>query len=557
MKQLIECVPNFSEGRDPSVIRQITDEIEAVDGVQLLNVDPGKATNRTVVTFVGEPAAVIEAAYRAIKKAAEVIDMSRHTGEHPRMGATDVCPLIPIANISMAETAEWARRLGEKVGDPLSIPVYLYEAAAIQRERRNLATIRAGEYEGFKEKLQKPEWKPDFGPAVFNAKAGATVIGARDFLVAYNVNLNTTSVRRANSVAFDVREQGRVLLDHRGKKVLNEAGEPDRVAGACKSVKGIGWFIEEYGIAQVSMNLTNLNETPLHIAFDECCKSAEKRGLRVTGSELVGLVPKQVLIDAGKYFLKKQERSAGVSEAELIRIAVRTFGLDELSPFDPQKRVIEYLLEDAKAAPLSKMSLKTFADETASESPAPGGGSIAAYVGSLGASLATMVANLSSHKRGWEDRWAVFSDIAEQGQRLKDALLHKVDEDTAAFNAIMNAMGLPKGSENERLIRKEAMNEATKLAIEVPLSTMRLSLESFSIIQKMAEIGNPNSVSDAGVGALCARAAVRGAYLNVKINTVGFEDTAYIETTLAEAEKMLLEAEKLEGTVLEIVNNKI
>ncbi len=557
MKQLIECVPNFSEGRDPSVIRQITDEIEAVDGVQLLNVDPGKATNRTVVTFVGEPAAVIEAAYRAIKKAAELIDMSRHTGEHPRMGATDVCPLIPIANISMAETAEWARSLGEKVGDPLSIPVYLYEAAATRPERRNLATIRAGEYEGFKEKLQKPEWKPDFGPAVFNAKAGATVIGARDFLVAYNVNLNTTSVRRANSVAFDVREQGRVLLDHRGKKVLNESGEPERVAGACKSVKGIGWFIEEYGIAQVSMNLTNLSETPLHIAFDGCCKSAEKRGLRVTGSELVGLVPKQVLIDAGKYFLKKQERSAGVSEAELIRIAVRTLGLDELSPFDPKKRVIEYLLEDDKAAPLSKMSLKTFADETASESPAPGGGSIAAYVGSLGASLATMVANLSSHKRGWDDRWEIFSNIAEAGQRLKDALLHKVDEDTAAFNAIMNAMSLPKGSENERLMRKEAMTAATKLAIEVPLSTMRLALESFGIIQKMAEIGNPNSVSDAGVGALCARAAVRSAYLNVKINAAGFEDKTYIETILAEAENMLLQAEKLEDRVLDIVNKKI
>ncbi len=557
MKQLIECVPNFSEGRDPSVIRQITDEIEAVEGVQLLNVDPGKATNRTVITFVGEPAAVIEAAYRAIKKAAEVIDMSRHTGEHPRMGATDVCPLIPIANITMAETAEWARRLGEKVGDPLSIPVYLYEAAATRPERRNLATIRAGEYEGFKEKIQRPEWKPDFGPAIFNAKAGATVIGARDFLVAYNVNLNTTSVRRANSVAFDVREQGRVLLDHRGEKVLNESGNPERVAGACKAVKGIGWFIEEYGIAQVSMNLTNLDETPLHIAFDECCKSAEKRGLRVTGSELVGLVPKQVLIDAGKYFLKKQQRSAGVSEAELIRTAVRTFGLDELSPFDPQKRVIEYLLEDGKASPLSKMSLETFADETASESPAPGGGSIAAYVGSLGVSLATMVANLSSHKWGWDDRWETFSDVAEQGQRLKDALLHKVDEDTAAFNAIMSAMGLPKSSENERLIRKDAVTAATKLAIEVPLSTMRLALDSFSIIQKMAEIGNPNSVSDAGVGALCARAAVRGAYLNVKINAVGFEDKTYIEQVIIEAEKMSLEAEKLEDTILGIVNQKI
>lgn len=555
MKQLIECVPNFSEGRDPSVIKQITNEIEAVEGVQLLNVDPGKATNRTVVTFVGEPAAVVEAAFRAIKKAAEVIDMSHHTGEHPRMGATDVCPLVPIANISMAETADWARRLGEMVGGPLSIPVFLYEAAASRPERRNLSTIRAGEYEGLSEKLKKADWQPDFGPAVFNAKAGATVIGARDFLVAYNVNLNTTSVRRANSVAFDVREQGRVLTDEKGKKILDESGEPKRIAGTCKSVKGIGWYIEEYGIAQVSMNLTNLRETPLHIAFDACCKSAEKRGLRVTGSELVGLVPKQVLLDAGKYFLKKQQRSAGVSEAELIKIAIKTFGLDELSPFDPQKRVIEYLLDSP--APLSKMTLKTFADETASESPAPGGGSIAAYVGSLGASLATMVANLSSHKRGWDDRWETFSDVAEIGQRLKDALLHKVDEDTAAFNAIMNAMSLPKSNENERVLRKKAMAEATKLAIEVPLSTMRLALESFDIIQKMAEIGNPNSVSDAGVGALCARAAVRGAYLNVKINASGFEDKNYIDMVINEAQEILVKAEKLEADILAIVEAKM
>jgi glutamate formiminotransferase / formiminotetrahydrofolate cyclodeaminase len=557
MKQLIECVPNFSEGRDLSVIRQITDEIQAVDGVQLLNVDPGKATNRTVVTFVGEPAAVIEAAFRAIKKASEVIDMSRHTGEHPRMGATDVCPLVPIANISMAETAEWAKKLGAMVGEPLSIPVFLYEAAASRPERRNLATIRAGEYEGLKEKLQKPDWTPDFGPVTFNAKAGGTVIGARDFLVAYNVNLNTTSVRRANSVAFDVREQGRIVLDERGKKVLDETGEPKRIAGACKSVKGIGWFIEEYGVAQVSMNLTNLTETPLHIAFDTCCKSAENRGMRVSGSELVGLVPKHVLVEAGKYFLKKQKRSAGVSEAELIKIAVKTFGLDELSPFDPQKRVIEYLLEDAKSAPLSKMTLKTFADETASESPAPGGGSIAAYVGSLGASLATMVANLSSHKKGWDDKWLIFSEVAEEGQRLKDALLHKVDEDTAAFNAIMQAMSLPKGNENERIARKEAMTAATKLAIEVPLSTMRLSLESFGIIKKMAEFGNPNSVSDVGVGALCARAAVRGAYLNVKINASGFEDKVFIERVLREADDMVLEAERLEIAALQIINGKI
>ncbi len=557
MKQLIECVPNFSEGRDPSVIRQITNEIEAVEGVQLLNVDPGKATNHTVVTFVGEPAAVVEAAFRAIKKASEVIDMSRHTGEHPRMGATDVCPLVPIANISMAETAEWARRLAAMVGEPLSIPVFLYEAAASRPERQNLATIRAGEYEGLPEKLKKKEWQPDFGPAVFNPKAGATVIGARDFLVAYNVNLNTTSVRRANSVAFDVREQGRILLDEKGKKILDEAGEPKRQAGVCKSVKGIGWFIEEYGIAQVSMNLTNLKETPLHIAFDACCQSAQNRGLRVTGSELVGLVPKQVLLDAGKYFLKKQQRSAGASEAELIKIAVRTFGLDELSPFDPQKRVIEYLLADEKKAPLSKMSLKTFADETASESPAPGGGSIAAYVGSLGAALATMVANLSSHKRGWDARWKIFSTVAELGQALKDALLHKVDEDTAAFNAIMNAMSLPKSTENERRDRKKALAEATKLAIEVPLSTMRLAVQSMDIIQEMADIGNPNSVSDAGVGALCARAAVRGAYLNVKINASGFEDASFIEMTMWEADTLLAKAKEMEEAILQVVDSKM
>ena len=556
-KQLIECVPNFSEGRDMSIIKQITDEIESVEGVLLLNVDPGKATNRTVVTFVGEPQAVVQAAFLAIKKASEVIDMRQHKGEHPRMGATDVCPLIPIAHISMEETADWARRLGEMVGAPLSIPVFLYESAASKPERQNLATIRAGEYEGLAEKLKKPEWQPDFGLTVFNAKAGGTVIGARDFLVAYNVNLNTTSVRRANSVAFDVREQGRVVTDEKGKTVLDEKGEPKREAGMCKSVKGIGWFIEEYGIAQVSMNLTNINETPLHIAFEACCQSAEKRGMRVTGSELVGLVPKRVLIEAGQYFLKKQKRSAGVSEEELIKIAVKTFGLDELTPFDPQKRVIEYLLESPTANPLSKMSLQKFADETASESPAPGGGSIAAYLGALGAALATMVANLSSHKKGWDARWEEFSDWAEKGQALKDALLKKVDEDTAAFNAIMEAMQLPKSSEIEKKARKTALQAATKLAIEVPLSTMRLSMESFNIIKAMAEIGNPNSVSDAGVGALCARAAVRGAYLNVKINMGGFEDKDYVEKTLNEANMMIMQADVLEKEVLEIVESKI
>ena len=555
--QLIECVPNFSEGRNMSIIKQITDEIESVEGVLLLNVDPGKATNRTVVTFVGAPDAVVQAAFLAIKKAAELIDMSQHKGEHPRMGATDVCPLIPIAHISMQETAEWARRLGAMVGHPLSIPVFLYEAAASKPERRNLAHIRGGEYEGLSEKLKKPEWQPDFGVAVFNPKAGATVIGARDFLVAYNVNLNTTSVRRANSVAFDVREQGRVLTDEKGKTLLDEKGEPKRQAGMCKSVKGIGWFIEEYGIVQVSMNLTNINETPLHIAFEACCKSAENRGMRVTGSELVGLVPKRVLIEAGQYFLKKQQRSAGISDEEIIKIAVKTFGLDELSPFDPSKRIIEYLLEDANADPLSKMTLRQFANETASESPAPGGGSIAAYIGSLGAALATMVANLSSHKKGWDARWETFSDWAERGHALKDALLKKVDEDTAAFNAIMEAMQLPKNNDTEKAARKAALQAATKYAIEVPLSTMRLSLESFDIIKAMAEIGNPNSVSDAGVGALCARAAVRGAYLNVKINAAGFDDKDFIEKTLKEANEIVEKATIFEEEILNIVDSKM
>lgn len=557
IKQLIECVPNFSEGRDMAVIKQITDEIKQVEGVLLLNVDPGKATNRTVVTFVGEPHAVVQAAYLAIKKAAEVIDMSQHKGEHPRMGATDVCPLIPIAHITMEETAEWAKHLGEMVGTTLSIPVYLYEAAATKPERKNLATIRAGEYEGLAEKLRKPEWQPDFGPAVFNAQAGATVIGARDFLVAYNINLNTTSVRRANSIAFDVREQGRIVTDDKGKIILDENGEPKREPGMCQAVKGIGWFIEEYGIAQVSMNLTNINVTPLHVAFEACCTSAEKRGMRVTGSELVGLVPKRVLIEAGQYFLKKQKRSAGISEAEIIKIAVKTLGLDELSPFDPQKRVIEYLLESPEATPLSMMSLKKFADETASESPAPGGGSIAAYLGSLGAALATMVANLSSHKKGWDARWEEFSDWAEQGQILKDALLKKVDEDTTAFNAIMAAMQLPKSTDTEKAVRKTALQSATKQAIEVPLSTMRLATDSFVVIKAMAEIGNPNSISDAGVGALCARTAIKGAYLNVKINTGGYDDKAYVENVLAEAMSMMAEADKQESEILNIVESKI
>ena len=560
MKQLIECVPNFSEGRDMSIIKQITDEIESVEGVKLLDVDPGKATNRTVVTFVGEPSAAIDAAFLAMKKAAELIDMSKHTGEHPRQGATDVCPLIPIANITMEETAEWAHRLGARVGRELAFPVFMYEAAATRPERQNLATIRAGEYEALPEKLKRADFKPDYGAAKFNAQAGATVIGARDFLIAYNVNLNTTSVRRANSVAFDVREQGRVKREGNpitGKIMRDENGEALRTPGSCKSVKGIGWFIEEYGVAQVSMNLTNISVTPLYQAFEECRKSAERRGMRVTGSEVVGLVPLKVMLEAGRYFLKKQNRSTGVSEAELIKIAVKSMGMDDLSPFEPRKKIIEYLLEDNLSAPLIKMNLSRFADETASESPAPGGGSVAAYVGALGVSLATMVANLSSHKRGWDDRWEEFSEWAEKGQKIKEELVKLVDEDTNAFNAIMAAFRLPKGTEEEKVARSQAIQDATKFAIETPLKTMEVSLDSFEIVKAMADIGNPNSVTDAGVGALCARAAVHGAFLNVKINCGDYKDKKYVKDILAKATKMTKAADKLEKEVMKIVNSKM
>ena len=556
-KQLVECVPNFSEGRDLNIIKQITDEIEKVDGVRLLDVDPGKATNRTVVTFVGHPKAVIEAAFQAIKKASELIDMSKHSGEHPRMGATDVCPLIPISGITMEETAAYAHELGKRVGESLQIPVFMYEAAATSPDRQNLAIIRAGEYEGMAAKLKDPKWHPDYGTNIFNERAGATVIGARDFLVAYNVNLNTTSVRRANSVAFDVRENGRIKTDANGKNVLDTSGEPIRIPGACKSVKAIGWYIEEYGIAQISMNLTNINETPLHITFDACCQSAQGRGLRVTGSELVGLVPKSVLIDAGKHFLKQQKRSVGISEKELIHIAVRTLGLDELSPFDPSKKVIEYLLEDKSSHPLVQKNLIDFANETASESPAPGGGSISAYVGALGISLGTMVANLSSHKVGWDDKIDYFSDIADQGQKFKDTLLDLVDADTHAFNKIMDAIRMPKVSDEEKVARKAAMHAATVGAIEVPLKVMKVSLDSMNILKEMAENGNPNSVSDAGVGALCARTAVEGAALNVKINCSGFDDKAYVADALRQADNMLQEAKKMEREILKHVEQVI
>ena len=559
--QLIECVPNFSEGQDMTVIRQITDAIEGVEGVYLLDVDPGKATNRTVVTFVGEPAAVVDAAFLAIKKACELIDMRSHKGEHPRMGATDVCPLVPVAGITMEETAEWARTLARRVGNELHLPTYLYEAAATTPERKNLATIRAGEYEGLPDKIVQPAWRPDFGPASFNAKSGATVIGARDFLIAYNVNLNTTSVRRANSVAFDIREKGRVVNDPTtGKPMKDAASEPIRQQGWLKGVKGIGWFIEEYGIAQVSMNITDTTQTSLHQAFEACCKSAEQRGMRVTGSELVGLVPLNVILDAGKHFLNKQKRSLGISEEEIIKIAVKSMGLDELSPFEPNQKIIEYNIASktgGRVGPLVAKDLRAFANETASESPAPGGGSISAYVAALGASLATMVANLSSHKRGWDDRWKTFSDAAERGQQLKDALLLTVDEDTAAFNEIMAAFALPNSSPEEKAARKTAIQNATKLAIEVPAKVLRLAAETMPLVRQMVESGNPNSITDAGVGALCIRAAVHGALLNVKINCTGLDDKAFAEKILTECQGLANFADKEEGEILQLINSKI
>ena len=548
MQQIIECVPNFSEGNDLNIIKQITDQIESVEGVRLLNVDPGKATNRTVVTLVGNPEAVIEAAFLAIKKAGELIDMSKHKGEHPRMGATDVCPLIPIANISMEETAKYAQQLAERVGNELHIPVYLYEAAQPNKSRNNLSVIRAGEYEGFFKKIKEPEWKPDFGPAEFDAKRGGTVIGARDFLVAYNINLNTTSTRRANAIAFDVREAGR-NVEENGKKV----NKP----GTLKSVKAIGWYIEEYGVAQISMNLTNINTVPVHIAFDEVCKKADARGIRVTGSELVGLVPLKSLTDAGKYFLQKQKRSIGVSEKELIKIAVKSMGLDELGPFKPEERVIEYLLKNNADSKLVNMTLADFANETSSESPAPGGGSIAAYVGALGVSLATMVANLSSHKKGWDERWEEFGNWAEKGEKIKNELVSLVDADTKAFNKIMEGFGMPKSTDEEKLARTNAIQEATKFAIEIPFQVMKASYNSMEVIKTMAEIGNPNSVSDAGVGALCARSAVIGAFMNVRINASGYDDKAYVAETLKRGKEIENKAIALEEEILKIVDGKI
>jgi glutamate formiminotransferase/formiminotetrahydrofolate cyclodeaminase len=555
-KQLIECVPNFSEGINMDIINKITDEIEKVEGVKLLDVDPGRATNRTVVTMVGEPEAVIEAAYQAIKKAGELIDMSKHKGEHPRMGATDVCPLIPISGITMEETVSYAKKLGKRVGEELNIPVYLYESAAQKEDRKNLATIRAGEYEGFADKIKEANWAPDYGQAVFNERSGATVIGARDFLVAYNVNLNTTSTRRANSVAFDLRENGRVK-EANGKKVLDEKGAEVREPGLLKSVKAIGWYIEEYGIAQISMNLTNINITPLHIAFDTAVERAHARGMRVTGSELVGLTPLKCFLDAGKYFLQKQKRSVGVSEQELIKIAVKSMGLDELAPFDPKKKIIEYVLQEEQSKTLIKMQLDAFADETASESAAPGGGSISAYVASLGVSLGTMVANLSSHKKGWDDQWDTFSQWAEKGQRLKDELLKLVDEDTNAFNKIMNAFSLPKNTDEEKAQRTQAIQDATKYATEIPLMTMKKGFACFPLIREMVLIGNPNSVTDAAVGALCIRTAIYGAYLNVKINASGLKDKALSAQFIQEATELLEKAKIEESEILKLTEEKM
>ncbi len=560
MPALIECVPNFSEGRDPVAIRQITDAIESVEGVRLLDVDPGKATNRTVVTFVGEPCAVCEAAFRGAKRAAELIDMSRHKGEHPRFGATDVCPLIPVSGITMEETVKYARNLAKRIGDELQIPVYCYEYAATSPQRKNLADIRAGEYEGLREKLTRPEWKPDFGPAAFNARTGAIAVGARDFLIAYNVNLNTTSVRRANAIAYDIREKGRVKTDDgtpTGKPVLDANGQKVWVPGSLKCVKAIGWYIEEYGVAQISINLTNIGVTPLHVAFDECCRRAEARGVRVTGSEIVGMVPLSAMLEAGRYFLRKQQRSTGVSDRELIKIAVRSLGLGDLSPFKPEEKIIEYAIADKSARRLVDRTVKDFVEETASESPAPGGGSVSALLGALGAALATMVANLSSHKRGWDERWEEFSKWAERGKVLHDRLLALVDEDTAAFNALMGAFGLPKGSDAEKAARAAAIEAATIRAIEAPLAVMVAALESFEVIDAMARDGMEASASDVGVAALCARSAVIGAHLNVKINAKGLKDRSKADAYLAKAGGIEKDAVAREAEVLRLLDPKM
>jgi glutamate formiminotransferase/formiminotetrahydrofolate cyclodeaminase len=557
---LIECVPNFSEGRDPAVIKQITDQIETVEGAWLLDVDPGKATNRTVVTFVGPPEPVLEAAVRAARRAAELIDMRKHKGEHPRFGALDVCPLVPVANITMEETAQWAHKLAKRLADEVGLTVYCYESAATRPERRNLATVREGEYEALAQRLTRAECQPDYGPAEFKAKSGATAVGARDFLVAYNVNLNTTSTRRANAIAFDIREKGREKHDPKsGAIVRDEHGQPLWIPGTLKGVKAIGWYIAEYGVAQISINLTNISVTPVHIAFDECCKKAGARGVRVTGSELVGLIPLGAMLDAGRYFLKKQHRSTGVSDKELIKIAVKSLGLNDLYPFKPEEKIIEYAIaaRGGKKQRLIDLTVEEFVEETASESPAPGGGSISAGMGAMGAALATMVANLSSHKRGWEDRWEEFSNWAEQGKACHVELLRLIDADTDAFNKIMDALGLPKGTDAEKAARQAALQAATRHAIEIPFQVMQTALRALDVVKAMAEIGNPNSVSDAGVGALAARSAVLGAYLNVKINCAGLTDKAYVAEIVAQGAELERQALEKEREILAVVNSKI
>ena len=563
-KRIVECVPNFSEGRDKTVIDAITAAIVQSGGVKLLDVDPGEATNRTVVTFVGSPEAVVEAAFAGVRRAAELIDMRHHKGAHPRMGATDVLPLIPISGITLEECAELARTLARRIADELRIPTYCYEASALRPERRNLAVCRAGEYEALPEKLAYTDTAPDFGARPFDegvARTGATTVGARDFLIAVNFNLNTTSTRRANAIAFDVREKGRPVREGNpitGKIVKDAEGNPVMRPGTLKATKAIGWYIEEYGIAQVSMNITDISVTPLHVAFDEVCRKADARGVRVTGTEIVGLVPKRALLEAGRYFLRKQHRSTGIAEEEIIRLAVKSMGLDDLKPFDPKEKVIEYLLEaEDQKKRLIDLTCKGFAAETASESPAPGGGSISAYMGALGAALGTMVANLSSHKAGWDDRWEEFSDWADRGQALLAELLHLVDEDTEAFNRIMAVFAMPKSTDEEKAARSAALQEATLYATEVPLRTMKAAVRVFPLVRAMAETGNPNSVSDAGVGALAARSAVLGACLNVKINAAGLKDRERAGALVAEAESIAADAVRLETEVLAIVEEKI
>ncbi|WP_298286403.1 glutamate formimidoyltransferase [uncultured Lutibacter sp.] len=561
-KQLIECVPNISEGRDITKINAIANVVETVEGVKLLDVDPGKATNRTVITFVGEPENVIEAAFRLIKKASELIDMNKHSGEHPRFGATDVCPLVPISNISLEEAAKYAHKLGERVGNELGIPGYFYENAAKEEKRKNLANCRSGEYEGLKEKLVKPEWKPDFGPAEFNtsvAKSGATAISARDFLIAYNINLNTTSTRRANAIAFDIREAGRILREGNpstGKKVLDANGEPVRIPGKLKAVKGIGWYIEEYGIAQISYNLTNISITSMHVAFDETVKAATERGLRVTGSELIGLIPLKAMLDAGDYFLRKQQRSLGISEEEKIKIAVKSLGLDDLKPFNPKEKIIEYLLED-DTKKLVDLTVTGFAEETAGESMAPGGGSISAYVGALGVSLGTMVANLSSHKAGWDDKWEFYSDWAVKGQAYKNKLLFLVDEDTNAFNKIIDGFRMPKSTNEEIEARKQAIETATKYATEIPFEVMQTAYNSMEVMQTMVKEGMQSSISDAGVGILCAKTAVTGAYFNVRINAKDIKDRNFADAIISKAKDIYKKTCAIEKEVMDYIDSKM